>query len=172
MKISKEFDAIIGFAREEAMRTGSYTIEADHLLLGILRHGDNGAVQALRKRGIDTGECKSELDSAIFHEHCIPYSNEDDIRLGREGGNAVSLAIADSMAEGAAETSAIHLLKAILKQEQSISSAYLRRKGMRPEFLSSEHIGKPASKQAFPGKNELAALLSTFTIRTDKTITS
>ena len=46
MKISKEFDAIVGFAREEAMRTGSYSIEADHLFLGILRHGGNAAVEA------------------------------------------------------------------------------------------------------------------------------
>lgn len=172
MKISKEFDAIIGFAREEAMRTGSYTIEADHLLLGILRHGDNDAVRAMRERGIDTSGCKSDIDSAIFHEHSIPYSNEDDIRLGREGGNAVSLAIADSMAEDASETSAIHLLKAILKQEQSIGSAYLRRKGMRAETLGAPSAGKAAAVPPAPGKNELAALLATFTIRTDKTIAS
>ena len=29
MKISQEFDAIVGFAREEAMRTGSYSIDAE-----------------------------------------------------------------------------------------------------------------------------------------------
>ena len=48
MKISDEFDAIVGFAREEAMRTGSYSIDADHLFLGILRHGSNRAVEVLR----------------------------------------------------------------------------------------------------------------------------
>ena len=113
MKISDEFDAIVGFAREEAMRTGSYSIDADHLFLGILRHGSNRAVEVLRSLGVDTATCKSEIDSRIFHEHSIPYGSEDDIRLGREGSNTVSLAIAEAIADGAEEAGAMHILKAV-----------------------------------------------------------
>ena len=38
IKISRELNIIINFARDEAMRTGSYGISPDHLLLGIIRH--------------------------------------------------------------------------------------------------------------------------------------
>ena len=43
IKISDELNDIIRYARDEAMRTGSYGIGPDHLFLGILRHGENAA---------------------------------------------------------------------------------------------------------------------------------
>lgn len=39
--LSEEINSIVSYARDEAMRTGSYVIETDHLLLGLLRHADN-----------------------------------------------------------------------------------------------------------------------------------
>ena len=171
MKISEEFDAIVGFAREEAMRTGSYSIEADHLFLGILRHGNNAAVDALKSRGIDAVECKAEIDSLIFHEHSIPYASEDDIRLGREGSNTVSLAIADAMSEGSGEAGALHLMKAVCKQQGSRSSEYLRRHG-----LCSQDFGKTSEErkkvEMETGHKEMAILLSTIKSNPNKHIVS
>ena len=167
MKISQEFDAIVGFAREEAMRTGSFSIEADHLFLGILRHGSNPAVDALRSLGVDTAGCKSEIDTLVFHDQGIPYSVEDSIRLGREGGNTVSLAIAEAMAEGADEAGSIHLLKAICKQENCHSSEYLRRRG-----ISGRNFGnaRPDSRKCETevSKKNLALLLSTINLNINK----
>lgn len=167
MKISQEFDAIVGFAREEAMRTGSYSIEADHLFLGILRHGGNPAVEALRALGVDTAGCKAEIDALIFHEQGIPYGAEDSIRLGREGGNTVSLAIAEAMADGAKEAGAIHLLRAVCKQEGSHSSEYLRKRGISS---SSFHGEKPAPQKCETevSKKNLALLLSTINLNINK----
>ena len=173
MKISKEFDAIVGFAREEAMRTGSYSIEADHLFLGILRHGGNAAVEALRSSGIDTAGCKSEIDSFIFQAQGIPYGHEDEIRLGREGSNTVSLAIAEAISEGAEETGAIHLLKAICKQESCRSSEYLRRHGLSGrDFGPADAAQKKEEPSSALGKKEIAILLSTINLNTNKTIVS
>ena len=174
MKISKEFDAIVGFAREEAMRTGSFSIEADHLFLGILRHGSNSAVEALRSSGIDTMDCKREIDTLIFHDLGIPYGREDDVRLGREGSNTVSLAIAEAIADGAEETGAIHLLKAICKQEDSRSSEYLRRRGLNGSSFSLKGINNKKAENSGTalGKKEIAILLSTININTSKTIVS
>lgn len=167
MKISQEFDAIVGFAREEAMRTGSFSIEADHLFLGILRHGGNSAVKALHSLGVDTAGCKSEIDTLIFHDQGIPYGAEDSIRLGREGGNTVSLAIAEAMAEGAEEAGAIHLLKAICKQENCHSSEYLRRRGISGKCFSNS---KPVSQkcEAEVSKKNIALLLSTINLNINK----
>ncbi len=167
MKISQEFDAIVGFAREEAMRTGSFTIEADHLFLGILRHAANPAVDALRTLGVDTAGCKAEIDTLVFHDQGIPYSAEDGIRLGREGSNTVSLAIAEAMADGAGEAGAIHLLKAICKQESCHSSEYLRRRGISVRCFSDS---KPASQKCETevSKRNIALLLSTINLSINK----
>ena len=48
ISISDELNAIINYSRDEAMRTGSYGIAPDHLFLGIIRHGENTAADALR----------------------------------------------------------------------------------------------------------------------------
>ncbi len=167
MKISQEFDAIVGFAREEAMRTGSFSIEADHLFLGILRHAANPAVEALHSLGVDTAGCKAEIDALVFHEQGIPYGAEDGIRLGREGSNTVSLAIAEAMADGAGEAGAIHLLKAICKQENCHSSAYLRRRGISSGSFGAEN--RPAQKcETEVSKKNLAILLSTINLNINK----
>lgn len=171
MKISQEFDAIVGFAREEAMRTGSFSIEADHLFLGLLRHGSNSAVDLLRSLGIDTAACKSEIDTLVFCDQGIPYDREDEIRLGREGSNTVSLAIAEAMAEGSEETSALHLLKAICKQESCRSSEYLRRRGITAKDLGKKRENKQKCGTAV-GEKELALLLSTINLNANNTIVS
>ena len=56
ISISDELHSIINFSREEAMRTGSYGIAPDHLFLGILRHRENIATDALRAAEIDLEE--------------------------------------------------------------------------------------------------------------------
>ena len=47
MRIAEELNDIVKYAREEAMRTGSYGIGVDHLMLGLLRHAENNACRAL-----------------------------------------------------------------------------------------------------------------------------
>ena len=43
IKFSPELLCILNYARDEAMRTGSYGIGPDHLFLGIIRHVENPA---------------------------------------------------------------------------------------------------------------------------------
>ena len=43
LQVSGELNNIINYAREEAMRTGSYGIGTDHLYLGVIRDAENKA---------------------------------------------------------------------------------------------------------------------------------
>ena len=58
IKISDELNSIIRYAREEAMRTGSYGIAPDHLFLGMVRHGENDACRVLVALGVDTADMR------------------------------------------------------------------------------------------------------------------
>lgn len=162
MKISEEFDTIVGFAREEAMRTGSCSIGADHLFLGLLRHGSNAAVQGLIAAGIDLQRCKQSLDSLLFHEHSIPFAMEDEVRLGRDAQSIVNLAIADAMAEGAAEAGSTHLLRAICRQEGSHSSIYLKNNGYVAQPVRKKE--KPATGAPEVSMDEMQKLFATIRI--------
>ena len=74
MHVSDELNRILNYAREEAMRTGAYEIGTDHLLLGLLRAGDNSACSALTALGIDLADFKLFVESQIFKRQSVPYS--------------------------------------------------------------------------------------------------
>ena len=65
ISISDELNSIVNYAREEAMRTGSYGIAPDHLFLGILRHRENSATDTLKGLGIDVEEMKQFIQRIL-----------------------------------------------------------------------------------------------------------
>ena len=96
ISISDELNSIINFSREEAMRTGSYGIAPDHLFLGIIRHRENTAVDALRGVVIDIEEMKQFIDSRIFTNEHIPYSEIDKVSFSRGAQNVLSFMILEA----------------------------------------------------------------------------
>ena len=130
ISISDELNSIINFSREEAMRTGSYGIAPDHLFLGILRHRENTAVDALRGATIDIEEMKQFIDEKVFtHEH-IPYSEIDKVSFSRGAQNALSFTILEATKLRSAQASSQHLLLALCKVGSSYGSTYLHDQGV------------------------------------------
>ena len=72
IQISDALNGIIKYAREEAMRTGSYGIGPDHLFLGIIRHEENTAFQVLQGLGVEPAELKGFIDSASLPTRRFP----------------------------------------------------------------------------------------------------
>ena len=94
--ISDELNSIINFSREEAMRTGCYGIAPDHLFLGILRHRENAGCDALMGNGVDVNEMKQFIDSRIFTNEHIPYSDIDSVTFSRGAQNVLSFTILEA----------------------------------------------------------------------------
>ncbi len=130
ISISDELSSIINFSREEAMRTGSYGISPDHLFLGILRHRENTAVDALRGTMIDIDEMKRFIDDKIFTNEHIPYSEIDKIAFSRATQNVLSFTVLEATRLRSAQASSQHLLLALCKVENSYGLAYLRDLGV------------------------------------------
>ncbi len=129
ISISDELSSIINFSREEAMRTGSYGISPDHLFLGILRHRENTAVDALRGSMVDIEEMKQFIDGRIFTNEHIPYGEIDKITFSRSTQNVLSFTILEATRLRSAQASSQHLLLALCKVENSYGLAYLRDMG-------------------------------------------
>ncbi len=130
ISISDELSSIINFSREEAMRTGSYGISPDHLFLGILRHRENTAVDALRGTMVDIDEMKQFIDEKIFTNEHIPYEEIDRITFSRGTQNVLSFTILEATRLRSAKASSQHLLLALCKVENSYGLAYLRDMGV------------------------------------------
>lgn len=129
LRIADELNGVIKYARDEAMRTGSMTIEPDHLFLGMVRHGENAAARAIKETGIDLADFKEFIDSRIFRPGQIPYSEIDNITFSRQTQNVLSLAVLEARKFESAEASSQHLLLALCRSTGSYGQAYLRQKG-------------------------------------------
>ena len=130
INISQTLNIIITFAREEAMRTGSYGIAPDHLFLGIIRHGSNPAAETLKELGTDLQELKQFIDKKIFTNEHIPYSEIDHISLSRGAQNVLNITFLECARLRTSVADAQHLLLALSKISQSYGQIYLKETGI------------------------------------------
>ena len=112
------------------MRTGSYGIAPDHLTLGLLRHKENSAVDTLRGLGIDVEELKQFIDSHIFTNERIPYSEIDNITFSRGVQNVLSFTILEATKLRNRQAGVEHLLLALCRAGDSFGITYLRDLGV------------------------------------------
>ena len=162
IKISDELNSIIRYAREEAMRTGSYGIGPDHLFLGMMRQADNDACKVLSALGVDADAFKRFIDSHIFTNESIPYSEADKISFSRYAQNVLSITVMEASKMNSAEANSLHLLLALCRTTENYGQAYLRQHGvdygrllahMRDEGLLGQAGSKPQQGEA-PGSDE------------------
>ena len=130
IRISDQLNSIISYSREEALRTGSYGIAPDHLFLGILRHKENAAADALMGVGTDLNELKQFIDSHIFTNEHIPYSELDNITFSRGAQNVLSFTILEATKLRCRQAGPQHLLLALCRAAGSYGSSYLRDTGV------------------------------------------
>ena len=62
---STQVKEIISFSREEALRLGNDFIGTEHLLLGLIREGENMAVKILKNLNVDLYELRKEVELAV-----------------------------------------------------------------------------------------------------------
>ena len=115
IKISDELNNIIRYAREEAMRTGSYGIGPDHLFLGMMRQAENEACKVIVNLGVDLDEFKRFIDSHIFTNESIPYSEADKISFSRYAQNVLSITVMEASRLKSPAARPEHLLLALCR---------------------------------------------------------
>ena len=130
ISISDELNSIINYSREEAMRTGSYGIAPDHLYLGMIRHSENTGCDALRGLSCDLSELKQFIDSRIFTNEHIPYSEIENITFSRGAQNVLSFTILEATKIKSPQASSQHLLLALSRAGGSYGSTYLKDTGI------------------------------------------
>ncbi len=163
MRLTEEIRTILLYARDEAMRTGCYGIGPEHLLLGILRHGDNAAVQALGKFGLEPSEVKEALDAHVFRERAIPYEEEEKVNFTRTALSITNLTVMEAI-RSKQDISAVHLLAAICDNPGEFCCEYLHAHGVSLQVLRT-YINKSSeehAKSSLPGAEDMNRLLSAF----------
>jgi len=154
MKISGKLSKILEYAHDEAMRTGSYAICVDHLMLGIIRDGDNDASSALTELEIRLDDLRRHIDSEILCENSIPFDHSNRIGVSRGAQSVINMAGLEMLKDGSGEIEPRHLLLAISKTTGNATRAFFERTGISHANLSEwycDHKEKaPAQESVTP----------------------
>ena len=136
-QVSQEVLRILAYAKEEAMRTGDYSISPDHILLGILRHADNDACRILEALGVELDEMKNCIEGSIFRPKHISWGEADTISFSRSAQNTLNLCIVEATIAASDRIIATHLLLAISSSSGSASIKYLKSLALDHSVISA-----------------------------------
>lgn len=162
MQLTEEIRTILEYSREEAMRTGCRAISPEHLLLGILRHGSNSAMDFLTRAGLSPEEVKSDVENRVFRDEPIPYDEAENVGFTRSALTASSMAIMEAIKAGD-DVRAIHLLAALCDSTDVWCGRYLRSHGLDIRVVRSyTKKSSPEKKSGLPAGEDINRLLSVF----------
>ena len=144
IKFSPELLPILNYARDEAMRTGSYGIGADHLVLGLLRHRDNDACRALAACGIDADALKEAIDGQVFTDRAV-------VRPTRGAAALLSAAAYEALKHGQTRILSSHFLLALVRADRPHAVQLLRGQGLDYDrlyaLMRENHFVLPRQEQ-------------------------
>ncbi len=126
------------FARYEASQLGSISIEAEHLLLGLIREPKGVTGRVFAQTHVPLEGIRKEIESrTTFREKIassieIPFSDETKRILHHAAAEADRLLHNDINTE--------HLLLGILSEERSVAASLLANKGIRLDAARNEVV--------------------------------
>ena len=81
---SAQVKEIISYSREEALRLGNDFIGTEHLVLGLIRDGENTAIKTLKSLNIDLFELRKEIEMAVKDKTGKNIANINSLPLTKQ----------------------------------------------------------------------------------------
>jgi hypothetical protein len=123
-RFSDHAAAAVFLARQEARRLGHDSIDPEHLLLGLIRAEDGGALAALDRLGISREALRKQVEEIIGHG---PGTPDGPIRPSRPRGQKVlNSALPEALAHGTTDIRTEHILLAQFHDDGPASQALAR----------------------------------------------
>jgi ATP-dependent Clp protease ATP-binding subunit ClpC len=109
-KFSSQMKEIISFSRDEAERLGNDYIGTEHLLLALLREGDNTALRILKGFKVDIVEMQKEIELAVKSDK----SHQNSMPLNKSAEQTIHGAVAEAKTLKSKKVQPEHLILSIL----------------------------------------------------------
>ncbi|MBS1921609.1 MAG: ATP-dependent Clp protease ATP-binding subunit [Bacteroidetes bacterium] len=122
---SAQVKEIISFSREEALRLGNDFIGTEHLLLGLIREGDNTAVRILKAFNVDLYELRKEIELAVKDKTGKNIANINSLPLTKQAEKVIRVTVLEAKALKSATVETEHLMLSILKNKENIATQIL-----------------------------------------------
>jgi ATP-dependent Clp protease ATP-binding subunit ClpC len=122
---SSQVKEIISFSREEALRLGNDFIGTEHLLLGLIREGDNTAVRILKSFNVDLYELRKEIELAVKDKTGKNIANINSLPLTKQAEKVIRVTVLEAKALKSPTVETEHLMLSILKNKENIATQIL-----------------------------------------------
>jgi ATP-dependent Clp protease ATP-binding subunit ClpC len=122
---STQVKEIISFSREEALRLGNDFIGTEHLLLGLIREGDNTAIRILKSFNVDLYELRKEIELAVKDKTGKNIANINSLPLTKQAEKVIRVTVLEAKALKSTTVETEHLMLSILKNKENIATQIL-----------------------------------------------
>ncbi|MDR4987379.1 MAG: ATP-dependent Clp protease ATP-binding subunit [Bacteroidales bacterium] len=136
-KFSPVVKDVITYSREEALRNGNNYIGIEHFLLGLIREGENLAVQILTQLGVDLKQLKHTIEKTIKGDLPVNRSVEN-IPLVKQAERVLKITYLEAKLFNSELIGAEHLLLSILKDTENLATRLLNQQGVDYELIRDQ----------------------------------
>ncbi|MFA7115688.1 MAG: ATP-dependent Clp protease ATP-binding subunit [Bacteroidales bacterium] len=81
LRLSRYLSKAISSAKDEAMRTGTYEISSDHLIISLIRMGNNRACELIKLMDLSVNDLKEEMNRKLIKGEMIPFADTLKMRF-------------------------------------------------------------------------------------------
>src|SRR5678810_1262640 len=122
---SAQVKEIISYSREEALRLGNDFIGTEHLVLGLIRDGENTAIKILKSLNVDLYELRKEIELAVKDKTGKNIANINSLPLTKQAEKVIRVTVLEAKALKSATVETEHLMLSILKNKENIATQIL-----------------------------------------------
>jgi len=135
---SSQVKEIIAFSREEALRLGNDFIGTEHLLLGLIRDGENVAIKVLQSLEVDLYELRKEIELAIKDKAGKNIANINSLPLTKQAEKVIRITVLEAKALKSPLVESEHIVLSILKNKENLATQILNQFNIDYDIFRNE----------------------------------
>src|SRR6478609_445408 len=135
---SAQVKEIISYSREEALRLGNDFIGTEHLLLGLIRDGENTAIKILKQLNVDLYELRKEVELAVRDKTGKNIANIYSLPLTKQAEKVIRVTVLEAKALKSPLVETEHLMLSILKNKENIATQILNQYDVDYDLFKTE----------------------------------
>ncbi len=135
---SAQVKEIISYSREEALRLGNDFIGTEHLVLGLIRDGENTAIKILKSLNVDLYELRKEIELAVKDKTGKNIANINSLPLTKQAEKVIRITVLEAKASKSPLVESEHLMLSILKNKENIATQILNQFDVDYDMFKNE----------------------------------
>jgi ATP-dependent Clp protease ATP-binding subunit ClpC len=137
-KLSPKLKEVFKLSREEAIRLNHDYIGLEHILLGIIREGDDLATKILIELGVDLVVLRRRIETAISDKVSKTPININALNITKQTEKVMKLSVLEAKAFKSEVVSIEHLMLSILRNNENIVTQVLEEYAITYELFKAE----------------------------------